>query len=58
VATWGWPLGVLSISVRGGPVFVDLTGEIGYGVLPVRGGANPAIWSAWVNGQLGLGLAL
>lgn len=58
VATWGWPLGVLSVSVRGGPVFVDLTGEIGYGVLPVRGGANPAIWSAWVSGQFGLGLAL
>jgi hypothetical protein len=58
VATWGWPLGVLSISVRGGPVFVDLTGEIGYGVLPVRGAANPAIWSAWVNGQIGMGLAL
>jgi hypothetical protein len=58
VVTWGWPLGVLSLSVRGGPVFVDLTGEIGYGVLPVRGGANPAIWTAWVNGQVGLGLAL
>jgi hypothetical protein len=58
VATWGWPLGVLSISVRGGPAFIDLTGEIGYGVLPVRGAANPAIWSAWVNGQIGMGLAL
>jgi hypothetical protein len=58
VATWGWPLGVLSVSLRGGPVFFDVTGEIGYGVLPVRGGANPAIWSAWVSGQVGLGLAL
>lgn len=58
VVTWGWPLGVLSVSVRGGPVFVDVTGEIGYGVLPVRGGANPAIWTAWVNGQVGVGLAL
>jgi len=58
VATWGWPLGVLSVSLRGGPVFFDVTGEIGYGVLPIRGGANPAVWSAWVNGQAGLGLAL
>ncbi|HVU05617.1 MAG TPA: hypothetical protein VHE30_27905, partial [Polyangiaceae bacterium] len=54
---WGWPLGVMCFSLAGGGLVLDLSGEAGYVVLPVRGG-GATIEGGWFAGQIGLGLVL
>jgi hypothetical protein len=54
-APWGWPLAASTITVHAGPVAIDLSGEAGYAVLPLRGGAHPALEGSWYSMQLGIG---
>jgi hypothetical protein len=60
VVPWGWPLAVVSISLRPSSRWtLELSTEASYAVLPVsRGSAGleqPAIGGAWLSVQLGIG---
>jgi len=62
-APWGWPLGVLALSVTPiRPLVIELQGEMGYVVLPlggkVGGGQEITLAGAWAAAQLGVGMHL
>ena len=62
-APWGWPLGVLALSVTPiRPLVIELQGEMGYVVLPlggkVGGGQEITLAGAWAAVQLGVGMYL
>jgi hypothetical protein len=53
---WGWPLGSIGLSAYASRVaVVELLGEAGYVVLPVRGG-TPALRGPWFSVQLAVGV--
>ena len=59
IAPWGWPLAASSYTLRLGPTLVvDLSGEIGYAVLPVPSASDPGVRGAWFSGQFGIGFRL
>lgn len=55
VAPWGWPLAATTVTIHAGPVAIDLSGEGGYTVLPLRGNENPALAGSWYSLQFGIG---
>lgn len=55
VAPWGWPLAATTMTIHAGPVAIDLSGEGGYAVLPLRGNEHPALAGSWYSLQLGVG---
>jgi len=58
IAPWGWPLAASSITVRPGEWLVlELSGEIGYAVLPVPNASDPGVRGAWYSAQFGFGAA-
>jgi hypothetical protein len=59
IAPWGWPLAASSLTLKLGPTFlVELSGEVGYAVLPVPSASDPGVRGAWFSGQFGVGFAL
>lgn len=59
IAPWGWPLAASSVTLRVAPPLVlELSGEIGYAVLPVPNASDPSVRGAWFSGQFGVGIAL
>lgn len=59
IAPWGWPLAVSAVTVRITPALIlDLSGEVGYAVLPVPSASDPGVRGAWFSGQLGFGFPL
>jgi hypothetical protein len=56
LAPWGWPLGALCFSLRGGHAVFDLSGEAGYVVLPVRSGTSMS--GGWFSAQFGIGFII
>jgi hypothetical protein len=56
IAAWGWPMLVLSLTVRAGPLVFDMGGETGLVNLVLR--QTGELRGVWVSGQAGLGLAL
>jgi len=55
VAPWGWPLAATTVTIHAGPVAIDLSGEGGYTVLPLRGNEHPALAGSWYSLQIGVG---
>jgi hypothetical protein len=56
--SFGWPLATSSASLFAGHLVLDVSGEVGYGVLPLSGNAEPSIRGFWGSAQLGAGLSL
>jgi hypothetical protein len=52
---WGWPLGSIGLSVYRSRAVLELLGEAGYVVLPVRGG-TPALRGPWFSVQMAVGV--
>ncbi|HET9959298.1 MAG TPA: hypothetical protein VFQ61_32635, partial [Polyangiaceae bacterium] len=52
---WGWPLLVLSLSARSGPVVLNVSAEGSYAAIPVAGGTITPISGIWVGTQWGIG---
>jgi hypothetical protein len=56
IAPWGWPLAASSVTLKLAPWFVvELSGEVGYAVLPVPNASDPGVRGAWFSGQFGVG---
>jgi hypothetical protein len=55
IAPWGWPLAAGTVTIHAGPIAIDLSGEGGYAVLPLRGNEHPALAGSWYSLQLGVG---
>ncbi|MBI5531428.1 MAG: hypothetical protein HY898_01855 [Deltaproteobacteria bacterium] len=63
VAPWGWPLGVLALSITPiRPLVLEVQGEAGYVVLPLGGQVGGVqeitLQGAWAGVQLGIGMFL
>lgn len=58
VGAFGWPLATTSVSLVLNRFAFDVSGEVGYGILPMSGGARPAVRGWWAGGQVGIGLTL
>jgi hypothetical protein len=56
VAAWGWPMLVSSLTLRMGPLVMDLAGETGLVDLVIQ--HSSGLRGVWVSGQAGLGLVL
>lgn len=56
--TFGWPLATTSVSLFAGHLVFDMGGELGYGILPLSGRAEPSVRGFWGSAQLGAGLWL
>jgi hypothetical protein len=56
LAPWGWPLAASAMTFRlGEGVVAELSGEIGYAVLPVPGASDPSVRGWWFSAQAGVG---
>jgi hypothetical protein len=56
LAAWGWPMLVTSLSLRSGPLILDIGGESGLVNLLLH--QSQQLRGVWVSGQAGLGLVL
>ncbi len=56
LAAWGWPMLVTSLSLRTGPLVLDIGGESGLVNLLLH--QSQQLRGVWVSGQAGLGLVL
>jgi hypothetical protein len=56
LAAWGWPMLVSSVTLRAGPVVLDIGGESGLVNLLLQ--HSQELRGVWVSGQAGLGLVL
>ncbi|HLV65150.1 MAG TPA: hypothetical protein VKY73_05035 [Polyangiaceae bacterium] len=58
VAPWGWPLAATSLAIElPWRLAMDLSGEVGYVVLPLPGARESSLRGSWFSLQLGLGFA-
>ena len=63
IAPWGWPTAIAAVRLRPiGPLVVEVSGEVGYVVLPMNGNVagrtEVTISGPWVGAQLGLGMTI
>lgn len=57
IGPWGWPLAATSMTFRLAEVLVaDVSGEVGYAVLPVPSASDPGVRGAWFSAQAGFGV--
>jgi len=58
LGSFGWPLATTSISIFANHLVFDISAELGYGILPLSGAADPSVRGLWMSAQAGMGLAL
>ena len=63
IAPWGWPTAIAGLRLHPyGPLVIEMSGEVGYVVLPMKGNAGGStevtIAGPWVGASLGLGMMI